>query len=201
MSTLKSSNEPRNGGVVLARTLLTLYRGDATTTPLRQLKPEDIRFGAHHAVYDLDLPSIAHGAGLTSAQRSGSRWLLSKDEETQFAIEIATDAKGLVAGEFKSINAGPFVEGTAAALRLSEAWPDSEKYEFALLRVAALRLWMLWLTPVGAGQAARFWALPPAPPAFKTTSPYDEAALLAVLQPLAQAALQTGANPPGTLVG
>jgi hypothetical protein len=190
MSILKSTYEPQNGVAVLNQALGQLYRPAEMRSSLRQLKPSETKFGLHHAVYELAADTIAAGGRLNQVKRSGSRYLLAVDGGAHAAVEIETDPQGTVAGAFKSVNDGPFVVGTEQAIALAEALPGNELYDFSLLRVSPLKLYVLWLKPVDALQAARFYAIDPAPNGFDTTQPYTEDSLFAILTPLAQALFQ-----------
>jgi len=154
---------------------------------LRQFKPDETRYAAHHAVFDLAADAVAAGGRLDQVQRTGSRYLLMVNGKLSAAIEIDTDPHGTTAGEFKSINHGPFVEGTEKAIILAESQAGDAHYEFSLLRLAPLKLLILWLKPTDQAQAARFYVIEPAPSAFRTDISYSEDDLFAIMRPLAQA--------------
>ncbi|SDX58609.1 hypothetical protein SAMN04515617_10521 [Collimonas sp. OK242] len=187
MSNLHSTPEPHNADVMLAKALTRLYRPAETLSSLRQFKPDETRYAAHHAVYDLAADAVAAGGRLDQVQRTGSRYLLMVKGKPSATIEIETDPHGTTAGEFKLINHGPFVQGTEKAIILAESEADDEHYDFSLLRLAPLKLLILWLKSVDASQAARFYVIEPAPTAFRTDIPYTEDALFALMRPLAQA--------------
>jgi hypothetical protein len=183
---IKSAYEPQNGAAVLNEALGRLYHPAETRSSLRQFKPGATKSGLYHDVYELAADTVAAGGRLNQAKRSGSRYLLAAENGVHAAIELETDPLGTT-GTFKSINDGPFVAGTEQAIALAEALPDNESYEFSLVRVSALKLWVLWLKPVDALQAARFHVIAPAPIGFDTTRPYTEDGLFAILTPAAQA--------------
>lgn len=202
MSTLHSTPEPHNADVTLAKALTQLYRATETHASLRQLKPDETRYVAHHAVYDLAADAVAAGGRLDQARRTGSRYLLMVNGQLSAAIEIETDQQGAAAGEFKSINQGPFVEGTEKAIRLAESASGDQHYDFSLLRLPPLKLWILWLKPVDTSQAARFYVIEPAPTAFHADISYDEDDLFKIMRPMAQALFIRPAGPSATdLVG
>lgn len=185
MSILRTTLGPRNDTYVLAHALTHAHTPAAGHSGLRSLDPESTRFGQHHAVYDLSAKTLAEGGGFDEARRTGSRYLLADANGLSGAMEIASDPQGVIAGPFKSLNRGPLVQGTEAAIKLAEAQSGAGPSEFSVLRIAALRLWLLWVKPDDASRPAQFYVIHPAPVALPCDRPFAEDALLSVLRPLA----------------
>lgn len=186
MSILQSTQEPRDGASVVAQALEQLHTPAAGQPDLRSLNPIAIQRGWHHAVYDLDAKTLAAGGNLEPTQRKTSRYLLRDASSLRGAIEIATDPKGASALDFMSLNQGPFVQGTAAAISVAEAELDDEICTFSVLRISPLKVWLLRVKPNDPSQALRFYAIAPVPSSLHSDRRYFEDDLLAVLQPMAR---------------
>lgn len=190
MLNLKSTPAPANAPSIVKRALEQLYRQPFGTAVPWPTATSAIEAERHHPVYELGLDTLAGGAGMAQARRSGSRYLLSQDGGLLAALEIATDAQGVSASGIRSVNEGPMVAATAQALERAAAWSGTAPSVYCLVRIAELRVCALQIKPDDEKYATYFWVMEPAPPGLKTALPYGEAELLATLRHMAQANLR-----------
>lgn len=98
-----------------------------------------------HPVYNLGLDALVAEQGIDSATLVSWRYLIVEGETVAKAAEINVSAVGT--SKFNSINAGPAVAGTTAALTVAEHLPQiqQQSYDIRFLRIPALSVQALWL--------------------------------------------------------
>ena len=147
---------------------------------------------APHEVFSLGLDDIAENRVIAAARPMGWRVLVVGGQGAVAAIEFdaagggATAGGGPVAGSFKNINEGPFVEATVEGIHAAEAESKVQQrdYEVRLLEAPAIYLVALWLhradedlfRPLGKHM----------PEGLQGDRFYNEKDLLAAIQPLAK---------------
>jgi hypothetical protein len=116
---------------------------NSSSLELRRLFTDQLKLTYPQPVYFLGLDDIRAGRGLEAAKTSGWRYLVEAPDGRAIALaESVTDSKG--AQVFAQLNYGPFVAGTAEAVRAAEQMglPGAE---VRLLNIPALYLVVLWL--------------------------------------------------------
>src|SRR5262249_9211123 len=104
------------------------------------------------------------------------RYFIEADGQTLGLAETVSDATGHEA--FGQINYGPFVHGTAEALRSAALTTDTD-VEVRLLHIPALYLIALWLHREG--QPATLVPAAPTPPGVDANRSYESDMLLRLL--------------------
>ena len=159
--------------------------------------PDAVAPAQPHPVYNLGLQDIADGRGLQAAALTSWRFLLQQGGNTVAAMELAVD-KQSGAMSFAGVNAGPFVDSTAAALGpdLGQLTAEPGDWAVRLLRIPALYLYAVWLADTAAGKDLLI-PLAPAPDGIQAGRPYSWDELSEVLLPLARSRLAAGNTEPG----
>jgi len=155
-----------------------------------------LQIGTPHDVYDLRADDVAGGRGLSSARRTGVRYLIQAADGPVAAAEVHADSSGQ-ATLLANINYGRFAEATSRALGqlANYAQVRDTSYEVRLLRFSAIPLLAMWLKP-DAGGADIIYPLAPTPGALEAERPYSEEEFLAAITPLAvQRAANQGQQP------
>lgn len=153
--------------------------GAASSRELRRTPPERLRLTHPDPVYALGLDDLRERRDLRAARPTGWRYLVEADEATT-AHPLAL-ARTIVspdgAHQFASLNYGPFVPGTADAIRAAEQMtiPDSD---VRVLEVPALYLVALWLDH---GDESTLVPIAPAPPDIEANHAYAAGELLDLL--------------------
>jgi hypothetical protein len=207
MSIVQPTQEPLNGAQVLVKAMREICNPASGQKGPRSLDINTLKYGLHHAVYDLGAKTLLGSGSFDQAVRTGSRYLLSDPANPPraaveistlaaspippcAAVEISTDATGANAIAFRSLNQGPFVAGTAAALAVAQGQPDNTSWTFSVLRIAALKLWLLRVTPkdapTDASGAERFFAINPAIKSLDSNKVYTASDLVGILTPVIQ---------------
>jgi hypothetical protein len=164
---LHLSPEPEGASASVWRHLAAVRAGHGGgPVVLRDANAEDLGLLAPHRVYDPSLDALASGAALGRVEAGSWRCLIADRGGALAAAEVELDGAGRVAGVgVVHLNQGPFVAGTAEAVRAAEADPRvaAHGFELRLLRVAAIHLVALWLrAETGAGDDL-FVPVAPAP--------------------------------------
>lgn len=159
--------------------------------------PDAIAPAQPHPVYTLGLQDIVDGRGLQAATLTSWRFLLQQGGNTVAALELAVD-KQSGAMSFAGVNAGPFVDSTAAALgpHFDQLTPEPGDWAVRLLRIPALYMYAVWLADTTAGKDLLI-PLAPAPDGIQAGRPYSWDELSEVLLPVARSKLSAGNPSPG----
>jgi hypothetical protein len=137
-----------------------------------------------HEVYDLRADKISKGKDLTSAERTGVRYIVDGLAERPIAAEIPVDVPQSEIS-FANLNFGRFVQATKDGIQDLQGREGTGSYEVRLLRFAAIGLMALWLVD-DAGQTSSMYPLDPAPPPLESRRLYSESDFLAAIRPLAE---------------
>jgi hypothetical protein len=153
--------------------------GAASSHELRRTPPERLRLTHPLPVYVLGLDDLRERRDLRTAQHTGWRYLVEASEaKTPRPLALArTIVSPDGAHQFASLNYGPFVAGTADAIRAAERMtlPDSD---LRVLEVPALYLVVLWLDH---GQESTLIPIAPTPPDIEANHAYEARELLDLL--------------------
>jgi hypothetical protein len=136
--------------------------------------------------YSLSLEDVSQGKGLKDAKVGDWHYLVFSDGVTIADAQLA-DVRGHV--EFASLNHGAMAAATVGALKLAEQSPQlqGKTVELRVLFVSALHLVAIWLH---ADDSDVLIPIEPTPRELAVTQLYSEAALLALLKPVADQAKQ-----------
>jgi len=161
----------------------------SSSRELRRHPPDQLRLTYPQQVYLLGLDDIRAGRGLESAKSSGWRYLVEAPDGRSIAIaESVTDPRG--AQLFAHLNYGPFVAGTAEALRVAER-ANLPSAEVKLLEIPALYLVALWLQH---RDSATLIPIAPAPSGLEANRSYPARELLDLLRERARRSPDIGAQ-------
>jgi len=161
----------------------------SSSRELRRHPPDQLRLTYPQQVYLLGLDDIRAGRGLESAKSSGWRYLVEAPDGRSIAIaESVTDPRG--AQVFAHLNYGPFVAGTAEALRVAER-ANLPSAEVKLLEIPALYLVALWLQH---RDSATLIPIAPAPSGLEANRSYPARELLDLLREQARRSPDIGAQ-------
>jgi hypothetical protein len=128
-------------------------------------------------VFLLGLDDLRAGRGLEAARLVGWRYLVEHAGQAVALAETLVDPAGRhVAGQ---VNYGPFVAGTAEALRFAESLETQSETTPHLLHVPALYFQAVWLETL-AGQP-RLIPIAPTPPDVEPNRVYTAVELLGLL--------------------
>jgi hypothetical protein len=144
-----------------------------------------------HPVFTAGLEPLAAGQSLTEASTlTAWRALLEEDKRVVAAVEVPVSSD-TAATSGASINRGPFVQSTIDGLRLAERDDRiaAARFDISLLRVAALRLVVLWLQGSEADGDV-FIPLTPAPSPLTDDAAYDAAQFEREVQQMAKMAIR-----------
>lgn len=153
--------------------------GAASLRDLRRTPSERLRLTHPHPVYVLGLDDLRERRDLRAARPTGWRYLVETGEVgTPRSLALArTIVSPDGEHQFASLNYGPFVTGTADAIRAAEQMtiPDSD---VRVLEVPALYLVALWLDH---GEESTLIPIAPAPPDIEAKHAYAAGELLDLL--------------------
>jgi hypothetical protein len=153
--------------------------GAASSRELRRAAPGALRLTDPQPVYVLGVDDLRAGRDLGAARPTGWSYLVEAGEPgTSPPIALArTIISGDGEHQFASLNYGPFVAGTAEALRAAEemAIPDADVRS---LEVPGFYLVALWLDR---GQESTLVPIAPAPPGLEANHAYAARELLDLL--------------------
>jgi len=153
--------------------------GAASSRELRRMPIERLRLTHPQPVYVLGLDDLREGRDLQAAQPAGWRYLV-EDGEARATRPLAlaqTIASPDGAHAFASLNYGPFVVGTAEAIRAAEQMTIADS-DVRVLEVPALYLVALWLDH---GQESTLVPIAPAPAGIEANHAYAAPELLDLL--------------------
>lgn len=172
---------------VVRGVIARLAADSAFRTPnLRRVKPDAIALSTPHRVAFLALDRIRRGHGVRAAARVRSwRFLVHGGDRPIAAAEAVMTETGDY--RFGGLNEGPFVEGTAEAIRRAEQLDaiGRGRFEPLLLIIPALRVAALWLKERGDG-ADVFLAMQPSIPKLAPYEPMTQERFLGALQDVAE---------------
>jgi hypothetical protein len=177
---------PPKNGTTLVQEGLTRLSGRTSPLSQRAVDFNSLQIGQPHAIYDLRADQVAGGGGLSAANATGFRYLVTGGGANLAAAEVQADKAG-TATLLANINYGPFVDATA------QAWTQAAKlgpvsagsYEGRVLRFSAIGLMALWLKS-DSGGGDLIVPIAPAPAGLEAGKAYSEADFLKTIKPLAQ---------------
>lgn len=152
------------------------------------VQSSDLTMEAPHRVYTLGLKDVLRDDPLANPKSDAWRVLIYSDGKPLAAAEVATASDG--SDTLTHVNRGPFVEGTAAALRGAAEMPT--KYEANLLAVPALYVMALWLR---APKESQIVPIAPSPEGLAAGRSYSEQEFFHAIRPLAQERLKFDDRP------
>jgi hypothetical protein len=120
--------------------------------PLATAQPGEIKLESPHSVYNIGLDDILNNKPLSSIPINAWRFVVRTASKDPAAAEASTTPQGT--SEFSSVNSGPFVAGTIAALAALSSDPTFAKgaWEGRLIRVPALYVMAIWAHNTTSGQ-------------------------------------------------
>jgi hypothetical protein len=116
-----------------------------TIAPLAAAEPSKIELTSGHAVYNIGLSDLLSDKPITAAPFTAWRFIVNAGTPDSAAAETHQDPEQGIP-IFASINAGPFVNGTVAALKTLAADPAFTKgdWEGRMIRIPALYIMAIW---------------------------------------------------------
>jgi hypothetical protein len=140
--------------------------------PLLAAKPEQIELSSGHAVYNIGLDELLSNKPLSDLPLTGWRFIVRSGTPEAAAAETLS-APGHGTPTFASVNSGPFVGGTIAALQSLATDPAFAQgdWEGRMIRIPALYIMAIWAHDKQTGNdLIRVTA--PAPPYLDTAKSY-----------------------------
>ena len=116
-----------------------------TIAPLASAEPASIKLDSGHAVYNIGLRDLLSDKPLTAAPFTAWRFIVNAGAPESAAAETLQDPEQGIP-TFASVNSGPFVAGTVAALKTLATDPAFTKgnWEGRMIRVPALYVMAIW---------------------------------------------------------
>jgi hypothetical protein len=116
-----------------------------TIAPLAAAEPARIELTSGHAVYNIGLRDLLSDRPLTAAPLTAWRFIVNAGTPDSAAAETHQDPEQGIP-TFASVNAGPFVTGTVAALKTLATDPAFSKgdWEGRMIRIPALYIMAIW---------------------------------------------------------
>ena len=116
-----------------------------TVAPLAAAEPGKIQLTSGHAVYNIGLQDLLADKPITAAPFTAWRFIVNAGAPDSAAAETLQDPEQGIP-TFASVNAGPFVTGTIAALTTLASDPVFAKgnWEGRMIRIPALYLMAIW---------------------------------------------------------
>jgi hypothetical protein len=153
-----------------------------TIAPLATAEPSKIELTSGHAVYNIGLSDLLSDKPITAAPFTAWRFIVNAGASESAAAETLQDPEQGIP-TFASVNSGPFVTGTIAALKTLGTDPAFTKgdWEGRMIRIPALYVMAIWAheKKTGADLIRPTAPVPPYLDAAKTyTWPEFKAALL-----------------------
>ena len=176
--------DPPAEALSAARAGLSLLSGSrqASSREMRRVSIDRLRLTHAQPVYVIGLDDLRAGRGLEAARLSGWRYLVGVDsaaaERAPFALAetvVGPDGSHI----FTHLNYGPFVAGTAAALRAAAELPEDDVAQVRLLHIPALYFVALWLHRDG--REAALMPVAPTPQGIDANRSYNAQELLNLL--------------------
>ena len=116
-----------------------------TIAPLAAAEPSKIELASGHAVYNIGLSDLLTDKPITAAPFTAWRFIVNAGAPDSAAAETLQDPEQGIP-TFASVNAGPFVTGTIAALKTLATDPAFAKgdWEGRMIRIPALYIMAIW---------------------------------------------------------
>jgi hypothetical protein len=116
-----------------------------TIAPLAAAEPGKIELVSGHPVYNIGLSDILSDKPITAAPFTAWRFIVNAGTPDSAAAETLQDPEQGIP-TFASVNAGPFVTGTIAALKSLPTDPAFAKgdWEGRMIRIPALYIMAIW---------------------------------------------------------
>jgi hypothetical protein len=113
--------------------------------PLATAKPDQIEISSGHAVYNIGLDDLLSNKPLSALPLTAWRFIVRSGTPDAAAAETLTDPQGSTP-TFASVNSGPFVSGTIAALQSLATDPAFAKgdWDGRMIRIPALYIMAIW---------------------------------------------------------
>jgi hypothetical protein len=153
-----------------------------TIAPLAAAEPTKIQLASGHAVYNIGLQDLLSNRPLTAAPLTAWRFIVDAGAPDSAAAEAVQDPEQGIP-TFASVNAGPFVAGTIAALKSLATDPAFTKgdWEGRMIRIPALYIMAIWAHEKKTG-ADLIRVTAPVPPYLDATKTYTWQEFKAALQ-------------------
>ena len=155
---------------------------------LAAAQPNQIDITSVHAVYNIGLEDIVRGVALADLPLTAWRYIVRSGTSGVAAAESHSDPHG--GPQFDSVNSGPFVSGTLAAIDALSSDPAivSGNWQASVIRIPALYILAIWAhDQIGGTDIIRVIA--PAPPYLDPAKSYSWADFLAAVRAPAQVRL------------
>jgi len=168
-----------------------------TIAPLAAAEPNKIELVSGHPVYNIGLRDLLSDRPLTAAPLTAWRFIVNAGTPDSAAAETVQDPEhGIPA--FASVNAGPFVAGTIAALKSLATDPAFAKgdWEGRMIRIPALYIMAIWAHEKKSG-ADLIHPTAPVPPYLDANKTYTWPEFKAALQEPAKQKLANDDNTKG----
>ena len=116
-----------------------------TIAPLATAEPSKIELASGHAVYNIGLRDLLSDKPITAAPFTAWRFIVNAGASESAAAETLQDPEQGIP-TFASVNSGPFVAGTIAALKTLATDPAFTKgdWEGRMIRIPALYVMAIW---------------------------------------------------------
>ena len=116
-----------------------------TIAPLAAAEPSKIELASGHPIYNIGLSDLLSDRPLTAAPLTAWRFIVNAGMPESAAAETVQDPEHGIP-TFASVNAGPFVTGTVAALKALSTDPAFAKgdWEGRMIRIPALYIMAIW---------------------------------------------------------
>jgi hypothetical protein len=116
-----------------------------TVAPLAAAEPSKIELTSGHAVYNIGLSDLLTDKPITAAPFTAWRFIVNAGTPDSAAAETLQDPEQGIP-IFASVNAGPFVTGTIAALKAlaTDSAFAKGNWEGRMIRIPALYIMAIW---------------------------------------------------------
>ena len=116
-----------------------------TIAPLATAEPSKIELASGHAVYNIGLSDLLSDKPITASPFTAWRFIVNAGASESAAAETLQDPEQGIP-TFASVNSGPFVAGTIAALKALPTDPAFAKgdWEGRMIRIPALYIMAIW---------------------------------------------------------
>jgi hypothetical protein len=120
---------------------------------LAAAQPDQIEIASGHPVYNIGLQDLLSNKPLSSLPLTAWRFIVRSGATDAAAAETLTDPQQSTAS-FASVNSGPFVSGTIAALQSLSTDPAFAKgdWEGRMIRIPALFIMAIWAHEKASGE-------------------------------------------------
>ncbi len=168
-----------------------------TIAPLATAEPSKIELASGHAVYNIGLSDLLSDKPITAAPFTAWRFIVNAGASESAAAETLQDPEQGIP-TFASVNSGPFVAGTIAALKALATDPAFTKgnWEGRMIRIPALYIMAIWAHEKKTG-ADLIRPTAPVPPYLDATKTYTWPEFKAALQEPAKQKLANDSDTKG----